>query len=250
MVYLNFAEILKRLFNAFQIYNNGPSNIKSLDILILLPVSHINPETSNRETLIDINSVSIESAHEGKIYDVEWTFNGTILTLDATELLSASSDAPAELKSDVQFGVSKIELERKRRSIGIGSGHKGQYNHYLQRIEETDKTTSTNVSASAWNDMSLIAGRTERDEFEFNDRTLADLPSNRTMHLNCSGGEQEFCLQGRFSVANFKANDFPITIKLNFTMALKNITKIMTENKDFLVVRTSVEITKTTDENM
>lgn len=203
----------------------------------------------NREILIDINSISIKSAHSGQNYDVEWMYNGTILVLDAIESPTLTSNAPAELNSDVQFGVSiaDLNMERKRRSIE--SGHKNRYNHYLQRLIETDKSTSMDGSPSNWNDMSLKVDQDDENTLDLNDRTLYDLPANRTIHFNCSGSEQEFCLQGRFSVENFQANGSPILITLNFPIELKNIAKIMTEKKDFLVVQTSIEVTKTSDEN-
>lgn len=215
--------------------------MKSLDILISLPITHINPTTLNRETLIDIGSVSIKSVHSGQNYDVEWMSNGTILILDAIE--SPSFNTPAELNS-----VSKMELNMERKRRSIESGHKNRYNHYLQKIIETDKSTSMDASPFNWNDMSLMVNQDDENIFDVNDRILADLPANRTIHFNCSGSELEFCLQGRFSVANFKANDSPILISLNFTIDLKNVEKIMTEKKDFLVVRTTIEVTKTSDE--
>lgn len=203
--------------------------------MISLPISYINPSTLNRETLIDISSVSIKSTHSGQSYNVEWMYNGTILILDAIELPKLTLNAPAELNS-----MSKLELnvERKRRSIE--SGHKNHYNHYIQRVIDTDKSTSN------WNDM---VNQDDENIFDLNDRVLIDLPANRTIHLNCNGSESEFCLHGRFSVANFKANVSPILITLNFTTDLKNVAKIMTEKKDFLAMRTLIEVTKASDEN-
>lgn len=212
--------------------------------MISLPTSHINPLTLERETLVDISSVSIKSAHGGQNYDVEWMFNGTILILDAVELHKPTLNAPAELNSDVQLGVSKSELNLKRKRRFIGSVNKSHYNYYLRKIIETEKSSSMDASASNWND-----NQKEENIFDLNDYALADLPANRTIHFNCSGSEQEFCLHGRFSTANFKANDSPILITLNFTINLKNVSKIMTEKKDFLVVQTSIEVTKTSDEN-
>lgn len=208
--------------------------------MVLLPISYINPTTLNRDTLVDISSVSVKSAHSGQNYNVEWMYNGTFLMLDAIESPTLISNVPAEANN-----ISKLDsnMERKRRSIE--TGHKNRYNHYLQKLVETDKSTSINANAS------LMVNQDDESIFDVNDRLLADLPANRTIHFNCSGSgsEQEFCLQGRFSVKNFKANDSPILIALNFTVDLKNAAKIMTENKDFFVVRTLIELTKTSDEN-
>lgn len=221
--------------------------MKSLDILVSLPIVLINPLTLDTEALIDISSVSIKSAHNGENCAVEWIYNGTNLILDAIESPISITNPATELNTGVQFGISK--MERNRRTIE--SAYKKHYNHYLQRIIQTDKLQSIGASASDWNEMSLIANQAEEDMFDFNDSILADLPSNRTVHFNCNDGDnkQEFCLQGKFLVTNFKANDSPILITLNFTVDLRNVAKIMNEKKDFLVVRTSVEITKTYDEH-
>lgn len=203
----------------------------------------------NKETLVHMNSVSIKGAHNQQSA-VEWMYNGTILVLDAVELPPSSStlNVPAELNSDLQFDVpkSKLTMERKRRFID--KVNKNHYHPYLQKVIRTDEFSSMKPIASDWNDMTTMA-KFDDDSWDVNDQVLADLPANRTIHLNCSGNEQEICLHGRFSIANFKARDSPILITLNFTIDLKNVAKIMTENRDFLVVRTSVEVTRTSDED-
>lgn len=229
-----------------QIHNNGPSSIKSLDVFISLPVSYVNPLTFDREILMDIGSVSIKSAFNGKICDVEWMYyNGTIPILDAIE--SPTLHAPAELNDLAHFGASKRELKVPTKRRSIGNAH--DYNHYLQRIIETDKMTSMPASKLVLRDRSLLGMQDDENTFDLNDRILADSPSNRTIRFDCNGPEQQTCLQGRFSVTNFKANDSPILITLNFTVNLRNVAKIMTEDKDCMALRTSVEFTKSTDEN-
>lgn len=175
-------------------------------------------------------------------------YNGTILILDAIESHKSTSTAPAELVSDLQIDVPKADLTMERKRRFIESVNKNHYNQYLQKIIGTDKSTSMKTIASNWNVMSSVA-KDDENAFDSNDQILADLPANRTVHFNCSGIEQEFCLLGKFSVANFEANDSPILIILNFTIDLKNVAKIMTEKTDFLVVRTSVDVTKTFEEN-
>ena len=91
--------------------------------------------------------------------------------------------------------------------------------------------------------------RRKRDIFSTNDRILANLPQNRTIYFDCKDAEQELCLQGKFTVPNVKAGDLPVLITLNFTIDLKKVAKVMTEKRDVLVVRTSVDLMKTSDED-
>ncbi|XP_031627778.1 integrin alpha-PS3-like [Contarinia nasturtii] len=261
---LESGVLMENLTHIFEIRNNGPSNIKSLDILVSLPVSHINPWTLERERLIDLSSVSIKSMYNGKQFNVEWTQNNTILILDATEssTSSSSSNTPVEDNNGMQFDASKYGQEydlsggqsgnsqiddfigdRKRRSTE--NVHSAYFNPYLQRIIETDAASS---NIMAWDDTNFIENRHKRDIFSTNDRILSNLPSNRTIYFDCKNAEQELCLQGKFTVNNIKADDQPILITLNFTIDLTKVANIMTEKRDVFVIRTSVDLMKTSDE--
>lgn len=246
-----------------QIRNNGPSNIRSLDVLVSLPVSHVNPWTLQRETLIDISSISIKSMYNGQSYNVEWTQNNTILILDAIESTTSTANTPVEDYNGMQFDASKMGLDfdlsggqptneealndstgdRRRRSVE--NVHNTYFNPYLQRVMQSDEMGSS----IAWNNMDLLGGRQKRDIFSTNERILSNLPHNRTIYFDCKNAEQELCLQAKFTVENIKANDLPILITLNFTVDLKKVEKIMTEKRDVFVIRTGVELMKTADED-
>lgn len=205
-----------------------------MDIMISIPVSYVHPLTMNRETLVDIKSVSMKSAYNHKIYDIQWMYNDTMLILNPIEL--------SKLTSNGSFGESNIASKVVRKQRSIGNAQKHHYNHYLQRIIETDKTTS--VSANE------LSNLDDENAFDGNDRILADLPFNRTVYLNCNGVEKRLCLHGKFSVVDFKANESPILISVNFTVDHGSIAKIMTENKDFMVIQTAIKITRPIDENV
>lgn len=253
----------ENLTHIFEIRNNGPSNIKSLDILVSLPVSHINPWTLERERLIDIESVSIKSMYSGQTFDVEWTQNNTILILDAIESSTASLNIPVEDYNGMQFDASKIGLEYDfsggqsssdasvgdfvgdRRRRAVEKMRNAYFNPYSQRVIEMDQM----ASSIAWDRIDSVDNRHKRDIFSTNDRILANLPPNRTIYFDCKNAEQELCLQGKFTVPNIKADDLPILITLNFTIDLKKVAKVMTEKRDVFVVRTSIELMKTSDED-
>lgn len=229
-----------------------------------LPISHINPWTLGQERIIDTSSVSMKSMHNGKLYDVEWTQNNTILILDAIESSTtlSTSNTPAIDYNGMQFDTSQLGLEydlnggqvstdempenlagRRRRSIEYESD--SYFNPYLQRVIKTDQTGNTFI----WNGIDSMSSRQKRDTLNSNDHILANLPVNRTIFSDCHNTEQELCLQGKFTVTNFKANDFPILMTLNFTIDLKKIEKVMTEKRDVFVIRTTVEVLKTGDED-
>lgn len=229
-----------------------------------LPLSHINPWTLERERLIDISSVSIKSMYNGKNFDVEWTQNNTILILDAIESTTTSSNVPIEDYNGMQFDASKIGLEydlsggqstndestvigsigdRKRRSLE--NPQNAYFNPYLQRVIEPNEMGSS----FTWSDLDSMGNRYRRDTLNSNDHTLANLPVNRTIYFDCQNSDEEFCLQGKFTVTNLRAEDLPVLVTLNFAVDLKKVVKVMTEKRDIMVVRTSVELMKTGDED-
>lgn len=195
------------------------------------------------------------------MYDVEWTQNNTILIMDAVEsstYISTSNVPVVDYNyNGMQYDSSKLGLEydlnggqvstddtRKRRSVEYESNN--YFNPYSQRIIGNDETMG---STFIWNDIDSLTTRNKRDTLNSNDHILANLPANRTIFSDCQNSEQELCLQGKFTVTSFKANDFPILITLNFTIDLKKVEKVMTEKKDVFVIRTSVEVIKTADED-
>lgn len=229
-------------------------------------MSHINPWTLEREKLIDISSVSIKSMYSAKTFDVEWTQNNTIIIMDAIESSSTStSNAPVEYFNGMHFDASKIGLEydlsggqstngeipigdslgdRKRRSLE--NSQNAYFNPYLQKVIDNDEMGSS----IAWNDVDPMSYRHRRDLFSSNDHILVNLPVNRTIYFDCKNTEEELCLQGKFTVTNFKAEDLPVMITLNFTIDLTKVAKVMTEKRDVFVIQTSVDLMKTGDDDM
>lgn len=214
----------------FQIRNNGPSNVKSLEIRVSLPIFYVNPVTLKRENFIDTNSISMECTYNSQKYDVEWTQNNTILILDAIEsTTSASSIIPIENYNGMQFDASKMGLEsdlnggnpnveelsgiRKRRSAPIGD--EVYYNRYLQKVVNTNKYQYS------------FPGRYKRDIFSSKDHVLANLPINRTTYFDCQDPAQDQCLQGKFIVQNLRVTDAVIAITLNFTIDMDNVGKCL-----------------------
>lgn len=236
-----------------------------MDILVSVPLSHLNPWTLEREQLIDINSVTVKSIYSGKTFDVEWSQNNTIIIMDAIESSSTStSNAPIEDYNGMQFDASKIGLEydfsggqlnngeisnidtigdRKRRSLEQRST--AYFNPYLQKVVDSDELGRS----LAYSEMNSMGNRYRRDLFTSNDHILANLPVNRTIYFDCMNSEDELCLQGKFTVPNLKADDLPVMITLNFTIDLKKVAKVMTEKRDVFVVRTSIDLMKTGDED-
>lgn len=202
--------------------------------------------------------------HNGKTYDIEWTQNNTILILDAVESTSISTSSvpvvdyngmqydPSRLGLDIDFGTGQPPTDdsqtyltgRRRRSVEFESNN--YFNPYSQRVVESNEMGSTFI----WNDIDSMTSRNKRDTLNSNDHILANLPANRTIFSDCQNSELELCLQGKFTVTNFRANDYPILITLNFTVDLKKVEKVMTEKKDVFVIRTSVEVVKTADEDV
>lgn len=187
--------------------------------------------------------------YNGQTFDVEWTQNNTVLILDAIESSTALLNAPVEDYNGMLFDASSDSPvgdfigDRRRRSVD--NMRNSYFNPYSQRVVEMDQM----ASSIAWDRMDSIDNRHKRDIFSTNDRILANLPANRTIYFDCKNAEQELCLQGKFTVLNIRADDLPVLITLNFTIDLKKVAKVMTEKRDVFVVRTSVELMKTSDED-
>lgn len=224
---------LENLTHTFEIRNNGPSNIKSLNVFVSIPVSFVNPWTLERENLINFSSISIKGKHNNQPLEVEWTQNNTILIANAIESTSLTSNIAVDNFNGMQFDASKIGLEYDLNSgdpssgsgyesigdntdsLGVGRRRRRSmnryYSSYLQRIVDSQDE--------------IGASRHRRDIFNANDRLLANLPFNRTIYFDCQNAEQELCLQAKFTVLNFNAGNTPILISLNFTIDLKKVGK-------------------------
>lgn len=226
---------MENLTHTFEIRNNGPSNIKSLDVLISVPMSFINPWSLERETLIDFNTVSMKSVYNNQPLAVEWTQNNVILITDAVETTTTQQPLIARDNfNGMQFDASKIGLEydlnsndngnadsarRRRRSIQFDTSTK-RYSPYTQRILEAHEFDDT---TNILDNFSL--GRLQRDVGANKDAAINNLPVNRTMFFNCENPFEEYCFQARITVSNFKAGNVPIMISLNFSIDLNKIGK-------------------------
>lgn len=193
------------------------------------------------EKFIDISSVTVTSMYNHKNYEVEWRQNGTILVLGAVEL-SPNKPVHNPIENNKE-NPSILNLVRNRKRKSIDSILKPYYNPLLQKIVEKNEETS-----ESWSDMGLMNNQFEEDMFAFDNHVLDNLPSNRTIRFNCAD-DPTFCLQGKFMVQNFRANDSPLVITLNFTVDIKKMANKMDEKKDIFVIHTSIEVIKSSDED-
>lgn len=207
--------------------------------MVSLPISLINPLTLEREKLIDTSSVSIKSVYNGQQFDVEWSQNNTILDLHADDSLQSTQTDLKYIEGTLSINEENSMESRNRRSLE--NEQNSYFNPYLQKVIETNQSGSFDA---------LKSERFEGDSFSVNDRILSYLPPNRTIHFNCEGFNQKRCLMGKIRVSNFKASDSPILITLNFTIDMTKMSIIMSGKRDILVIRTSVELAKTTDDDM
>ncbi|XP_055326062.1 integrin alpha-PS3-like, partial [Sitodiplosis mosellana] len=227
------------------IRNNGPSNLKSIDILVSLPISLLNPWTLERENLIDTSSLTIRSIYDGQYFDVEWMQNNTVLNLHAGDPLQPVQTDPkyteGALSTTNEVNLPKALIGgRSRRSLeNIQDSH---FNPYSQKVIETRQSRSSIAT-------DLFDKSFDPDLFSVNDRILSNLPSNRTIHFDCKDSNQEYCLVGSFRVSNFKASNSPVLITLNFAIDMAKMARIMSGKRDILVIRTSVEFGEIFDDD-
>lgn len=217
-----------------------------------LPVSQINPVTLEREILLDISSVSIKSIYNEHELNVEWTFNDTILILDAMESIAIPFNNAAQINHQFGFEDEKFTVEHtsitnsdvNRIQRSFVNKQNTHFNPYLQKVIKSENMERSLLS----NGKNSRDRRSTVDVSSVNDRILANLPSNRTIYFDCK--DADTCLEAKFRVSNIKPNNFPILITLNFTIDMTKVARIMTEQKDILVVQTSTDLIKTSDEDL
>lgn len=232
LFFLNYPHCL-----CAQIRNNGPSNIKSLDVFISVPISYLNPWSLDREELIDLKSISIKSMHKNQQFNVEWTQNNTIIILDAVVVPTPLSNVPVTDYNGMQFDTSRIGLDynlngddpteaatsdrrrRRRRTIDADTND-AYYNLYTQSVVDRQQ-----MERFPWSNMATAGSRPKRDIFSTDDRVLANLPANRTIYFDCENEEREMCVVGKFTVPDFATDNSPIMVTLNFTINLDRLGK-------------------------
>lgn len=215
--------------------------------MVSLPISHYNSLSLERENLIDINSISIHRSN-ARIYsptdndklDVNWSQNNTAIDIsitDDTSLLNIGTNISGNLNSNEnnQQHTSMTNLTDDRIRRSIKKSYNAHFNPYIQNVFETDPL---GIPAALRNGTDLL---NKDDISNINDRILSVLPSNRTIHFDCKGTNEENCLLGRFTIRNFKANDAPIFIMLNFTIDMKKVASVLSGKRDILVIRTTLE---------
>lgn len=227
---------VENLTHTFEIHNNGPSNIKSLDVMISFPISFLNPLTLERQNIIDFSNVSIKGMYDNQPISIEWTQNNVILIANPIE--TTTTVAPNTVQNNyngMDFDASRIGLEydlnndvpgsdsinsngdssRRRRRHLIDDNNNIYYNRYSQRIV---RSLETNI------DPFTLGVRMKRDLTNIDDNTLKNLPINRTIFFDCNSmDEQQHCIQAKFTVHNFKHGNQPILISLNFSIDLNRI---------------------------
>lgn len=167
---------------------------------------------------------------------MEWSQNNTILIANAVETTTSSSNIAIDNYNGMQFDTSRIGLEydlnggndaantidsivgnRRKRSLEANGRYR--YNQYLNKVVEYNEFD--NFGSLALN--SIDHNRYRRNILTPNDGLLNNLPVNRTIYFDCQNTEQELCLQAKFTVFNFKADNSAISISLNFSIDLNKI---------------------------
>lgn len=222
----------------------------NLDVTVSIPVALRDPWTLQRLDVIDVSTISAKCVYENVHYDPEWTTNGTVLIRNVMEISSlpiidplVTDELPPPL-SDVEINNEyEPNHRRRRRDISFQT-----FNQYTERLTEFERVSPLQ--------------NTERF-----DVILNDLPSGRTQIFECNDeNSAEYCVLGRFSVHNFQMGNTPIVISLNVTLDLAKLgislydkfqrvsllnlystDKVITEEKDKFVFKTSAQIKRLND---
>lgn len=216
-----------------------------MDVSVFLPILYVDP--LQKEAVLDINSISIESTYNGQKFDVEWTQNSKHIVLNALDSTKTLQNIAPKLNAEDHLNESQMSDDLAvRMTRSVENEENVYFNRYLQKVVETEhiQTEHSNVLAEA-----LPSFLRNGNLLSTNDRILASLPSNRTIYFDCGDNNPKLCLEGKFRVSNIKASNQPILITVNFTMEMNRMAKIMTDQKDILVIRTSINLMKTSNED-
>lgn len=199
-------------------------------------MTYLDPRTLRRVKLIDIDNDAIKIYYDGHHSSVHWTQN------PVKNWPSHGSITPVEDINGMQYDNSNFGLDL---DLSGGQSLNGEISD--NDIYASRKRRSI-VSPLKRNRTRLTKNRAKRNVISTNDHLLANLPVNRTINFDCLYFKQENCAQGKFKVTNLKKNSL-VSITLDFAIDLKKVTEIMAQKRDIVVVRSSVNVMKSSDKD-
>lgn len=213
----------------YKIFNNGPSTIKELSLILQVPLIYI-PKPNYHIKIVEFDEIDIRGSYTNKVYEATWTKDDKIWLQSQTEG-EKPQDSSNNMNLNNNFDTSKLGYDydlnsdktqeydnlghshhrRKRSPWKSGDDYEEEniyrvYNQYTGSIDEYSSSYRTTVDRE--------------------DTTLMNLPKNRTIFLDCSSPDSMAeCIEAQFTVHNFRPGSEPITISMNFSIDLAKFGK-------------------------
>ncbi|KAJ6640899.1 Integrin alpha-PS3 [Pseudolycoriella hygida] len=240
----------------FEIRNNGPSNLNQIEILLSIPVALIDKWTLEPVYIIEVKNITVKSNYNNQKVDVEWL--ETNLPLQIVEnnvevnVFPPIVAVPDNMNGN-NYDTSRVGMEydlsgavwtedeffkeeyrrRRRRSLNVKPLRR--FNRYTQSVTELHQQDAKS--------------RSRRSMTFKNDNTLTMISLNRATIFDCYDDSEAICVDAKLVVNNFVSGNKAIQLNVKFDLDLTVFNNIVTDSKDIFVIKPSVDIRKTGDEN-
>lgn len=199
-VFLDDNFEFQKLHYQYEIYNNGPSDVRDLLIMLKIPVLY---ETFSKKLvkILEFDNITIEVSNGFEKYEVEWNKNQTVLHE------SRSKKKKVYAKTD----FSKLALDNE---MNIGKSFREE--HHMSKRNIIKGKTSTTRSETL---LKLINSIGNFPNLYKTGPELKKLPLNQGFMLNCTS--KNVCIEAKCIIRNFHQGNIPVTISLKLVIDLK-----------------------------
>lgn len=211
----------------YKIYNNGPSTVKELSIKVFVPIVYTT-YPNYFVPIVNSSDLSVMGFYINKVLDYSIKSHGDwYQTPDINNLrdIAVSQNNPGDFDSSKMGYDYEMNVDRTNQDYNtLGqSTHRRRRRNSLSEINEVEQQKSFNQYTQNIVEEQPV---TYRSSFDQEDTTLANLPRNRTIVLDCVEVSSE-CLEIEFLVRNFRPGSEPVVLNFNFSMDLNKMGKIL-----------------------
>ncbi|KAG4071617.1 hypothetical protein HA402_011771 [Bradysia odoriphaga] len=241
----------------FEIRNNGPSNLQQIELFLSVPVALIDKWTLEPVYIIGVNNITVKSTYNNQKVDVDWLEHNLPSQNLVDNSLSTNFFLPVAVPSDNMNGnnydTSKVGMEydlsggmsspdqllqeeyRRRRRRNANLKPNRFYNRYTQSVMEEYQYDAKS--------------RSRRSMSFKDDNLLTGISLNRATIFDCYDDSEAICVDAKLVVSNFVSGNKPVQLNIKFDLDLSVFQNIVTDSKDIFVIKPSIEISKTGDED-
>jgi hypothetical protein len=226
----------------YKIFNNGPSTIKELSLVIHIPLVHTT-RPNYHVPLVNFDDIDIRGFYTNKVYEVTWHKDDKIWlqsshegeSNDNTRVVVLPSENPhnhfdsSGLGFDYELNVDRTE---DFNTLGQSNHRRRRRRSLWEQEQERKESNNEDEDRNVYRVYNQYTGSIDeysssyRVSTDKEDMTLMNLPRNRTIYADCSTPEErDECIEAEFIIHNFRPGSEAISINLNFSLDLTHFGK-------------------------